>query len=191
MDSMNEDPIAPVIETHLVRYPAAGILDVYKLLHQGVFGIGHLIASKKAAREWLEHEFSQNNPAPDEALVENIHPEGALVRLHLRPYLALTRAVTPLLDAMVRAAQQVQGDPDMLARRWAWFEMACQPDRVYAGRFEAREVRLFGQVRAAESWPAVHHSPDYLDAYRPAYRVLTRSEAEALCVRLRTAFEMI
>ncbi|MBN1680019.1 MAG: hypothetical protein JW966_06980 [Anaerolineae bacterium] len=196
---MSEDRIIALINSHLERYPQAEYQDVYKLLHQAAFGPGHLITSRKAAREYLDNEITKLAPAPDEPLVENIHTNGQIVRLHLRPYLALQGKPKPLLDAFIASAKHIedrpyvgtQSRPDMVARWWAVFHDQCQPGGVYAGRFVAREVMLFGRVRGQEGWPAVHHSPAYDTAYRPAYRVLTRSEAEALCTRLNVPFEVI
>ncbi len=182
---MSEEPIARLIRIHLARYPEMGIADVYKLLYQACFGPGHLIPSRKKAQEWLELEAGQQTANAGEPLVESVHPEGAIVRLHLRPYLAHTGDLKALLAAFVRSAEQVQGSPQTMARWWGVFEGLCGAGQDCGERFAAREVRLFGSARAAEEWPAVHHSPPYLNAYHPVYRVLTRGEAEALCQRLR------
>jgi hypothetical protein len=181
---MNDERVHALIQTHLARYPQLEVMDVYKLLHQATFGPGHLIASKKAAREWLDSECEQLTPSNDEPLSESIHPDGLIVRLHLRPYLARKGKTRPLLEALIRSAEQVQGDPDLMARRWALFDEGCQPGGVYAARFEVQEVRLFGRLRRQEQWPATHHSPGYEIAYHPHYRVLTRTEAEALCAKI-------
>ena len=188
---MSEDCVVALIETHLGRYPEAEIADVYKLLHQGVFGPGRLIPNKKLAREWLEHEAARVTPDRMLPLVEQIHPGGAIVRFHMRPYLAYREAVRPLLDAFVQSAQVVVGDPAVLATWWRVFEGGCAPGGAFAERFTAREVQLFGRIRAAELWPAVQHSPAYLTAYDPVYRVLTHDRAEALCVKLKAPFEVI
>lgn len=188
---MSHDQIVALIHTHLARYSEAGVADVYKLLHQATFGPGHLIASQKAAREILEQECEQLAPARDQALVENIHPQGAIVRVHLRPYLAYRSRVDWLLDAMVRSAEDVQGDPAIMAARWQVFATLCQTSDRFVERFNLREVDLFGQFRSRENWPAVQHSPAYVRAYQPKYRVLTRGEADALCTRLQVPFEMI
>lgn len=185
---MSEERVAALIRAHLERYPEAQIADIYKLLHQGVFGPGHSIVSKKAAREWLEHEARQATPAADELLVESVHPEGQIVRLHLRPYLAHGGHLSPLLDAFVRSADQVQGDAHTMAQWWAVFESLCRSGELCGDVYEQREAVLFGRMRARENWPAVHHSPAYFCAYRPVYRVLTASEAEALCWRLKVPF---
>jgi hypothetical protein len=188
---MSEDRIAALIQTHLTRYPESEIADVYKLLHQAAFGPGHLIASKKAALEWLEQESGMVTPSQDTPLVENIHPDGVIVRLHLRPYLAHQGQLKPLLEALVRSAEQVRGDAESMDCWWQVFEALCQAGAPHTDPFERREVTLFGRVSARDHWPAVRHSPAYYSAYHPAYRVLTRSEAEALCVTLRIPFEVV
>jgi hypothetical protein len=161
-------------------------MDVYKLLHQATFGPGHLIASKKEALEWLEHELDQQRPSLDEPFIESIHPDGLIVRLHLRPFLAHRGPVKLLLDAFVRSAGQIDGDAAIMAARWRTFESL----RDYASQFPPREVELFGLVRERERWPAVHHSPVYNETYHPAYRVLTRSEAQLICEKLGVSFEV-
>jgi hypothetical protein len=187
---MSEDRVAALIQTHLTRYPESEIADVYKLLHQATFGPGHLIASKKAAFEWLEQESGTVTPVRDALLVESIHPDGAIVRLHLRPYLARQGKLKPLLEALIRSAEQVRGDPETMSCWWRLFETLCQAGAPYAGCFDRREVMLYGRINAREHWPAVHHSPTYYDAYHPVYRVLTQSEAETLCAKLRIPFEV-
>ena len=90
----------------------------------------------------------------------------------------------------MRSASAVSGDPAVMAARWQAFADVCQPGGPLAGEFPARELRLFGMVRAAEHWPAVHHSPAYGAAYDPRYRVLVAGEAAALCDRLGVPFEI-
>lgn len=179
-----------LLQSHLQRYPASGIMDMYKLLHQATFGPGHLISSKKIALEWLEHEIGQNRPSLDEPFIESIHPEGRIVRLHLRPYLAHQGPVKLLLDAFVRSAGQVEGNPKLMSDRWQFFEALCQPEGAFARHFSTREVGFFGLIRTRERWPAVHHSPAYNETYHPAYRVLTRSEAQLVCEKLKVPFEV-
>ncbi len=188
---MSDERIVALIDTHLARYPEAGIADVYKLLHQGVYGPGHAITSRKTAREWLEHERSVVLPDRLLPLVESVHPEGAVVRVHLRPYLAYRESVVPLLDAFVRSGRRIEGDPALLAAWWGVFESRVASGTRWAERFARREVQLFGQARAAEDWPAMHHSPDFINAYHPAYRVLVRDEAEALCELINAPFDVV
>jgi len=188
---MSEERLVALIRTHLARYPQMQIADIYKLLHQAVFGPGHLIASKKAAREWLEHEAGRVSPSAESPLVENVHPDAQIVRLHLRPYLALGGGLKPLLEAFVRSAEQVSGDAQQMAAWWQVFESLCSKGALCADVCEQREAALFGRVRAQEQWPAVHHSPAYYAVYQPAYRVLTATEAGALCRKLRVPLAVV
>ncbi len=188
---MMDDRIISLLDIHLARYPAMEIADVYKLLHQATFGPGHLVSNKKTARESLEHDFEVMGPPGEEALVEHVHPAGMVVRLHLRPFAAYGGEVKKLLDAMVRSAEQVTGDPAQMAAWWDVFARRCQPGAPLAGQFPLHELTLFGRVRAEEQWPAVHHSPAYNEMYRPSYRVLTEREAESLCASLRVPYEPV
>ncbi len=188
---MNDERLHALIQTHLLRYPRSEVMDVYKLLHQATFGPGHLIASKKNAREWLESECELLAPSSQEALVESAHPDGQIVRLHLRPYLAYGGKIKLLLDALIQSAEQVPGEPDTMARRWSEFESECQPGGRYTARFELQEVLLLGRIRRQERWAAIHHSPAYETAYKPHYRVLTRAEAEEVCAKIGQEFEVV
>lgn len=181
---MSEERLVALIRTHLARYPQMQIADIYKLLHQAAFGPGHLVASKKTAREWLEHEAGRISPSAGEALLESAHPDAQIVRLHLRPYLAAGGGLKPLLEAFVRSAEQVRGDARQMAAWWQVFESLCAGGALCADMCQQREAALFGRARAQEGWPAVHHSPAYYAVYQPAYRVLTATEAEALCRKL-------
>lgn len=188
---MDENRLISLLDIHLARYPVMEIADVYKLLHQATYGPGHLVSNKKAAREWLEHDFEVMGPPGEDALVEHVHPAGAVVRLHLRPYAAYGGEVKKLVDAMVRSAEQVTGDPAQMAAWWDVFARRCEPEGPLAGQFPLHALELFGRVRAQELWPAVHHSPAYNREYRPSYRVLTEREAEALCAGLRVPYEPV
>ncbi len=187
---MGEERLAALIRAHLARYPALEVADVYKLLYQATFGPGHAVVSKKAAREWLEQEAGKANLSLSEPLIVSVHPDGEIVRLQVRPYLLQGGQLKWLLDAFVRSSSAVHGDPALMAARWQVFVDLCQRGGPLAGEFSTREVRLFGMVRAAEHWPAVHHSPTYCAAYRPFYRVLLAEEAAALCDKLGVPFEV-
>jgi hypothetical protein len=182
----NEKHVAALISAHVQRYPEIDVSDVYKLLHQAVFGPGHAIKNQKAAREWLERESEILKPVSGEPLVESIHPESAVVRVHLRPYLAARGSLTKLLAGFVQSAAQITGDPAIMAAWWRIFEhMLAGP---LASRFDPRDVVLLRRTREREGWPAMQHSPRFDRLYHPAYRVLASSVAEALLRQQNMAF---
>lgn len=185
---MSDEAVAVLIRTHVQRYVAIDIMDVYKLLHQAVFGSGHAITNQRAAREWLDNECAKLIPNEEEPILENVHPNGQIVRLHLRPYLALHGSLKKLLDAFVQSAKAVTGSEEVIAGYWQLFQQMCEPGSPLANRFSARTISLVGRTRAAEHWPASHHSPPYDRTHKPAYRVLTLSLAEQLLQGQRIPF---
>ena len=186
-----QDNLTALIMTHVQRYPEIDILDVYKLLHQSVFGPGHAIKNQKAEKEWLERQSEILQPVAVEPLLESVHPDGAMVRLHLRPYLALKGKPKKLLDALIDSSKAVNGSIEDMAADWAAFQQLCAPSGLLVDRFEARTVAMTGRTRASQQWPASPHSPKYEHTYKPAYRVLTRPLAEALLKGQRFDFAVI
>jgi hypothetical protein len=188
---MNNPNLAQLITTHLERYPHMDTLDVYKLLHQAVFGPGQVIKNQKAAREWLERESGLLKPAAEQVLVESVHPEDEIVRLHLRPYLAEQGSLAQLLVAYAESSWTVQGTFDMMRDYWSSFEAMLQHSKYFNGHFDPRNTLLTGKVRAEEKWSNSHHSPQYNHYYKPVYRVLLREQAESLLKRQGISFEIV
>ncbi|MEP7284990.1 MAG: hypothetical protein ABI947_04390 [Chloroflexota bacterium] len=187
---MSDEQIEALIDSHVQRYPELEILDVYKLLHQGVFGPGHAIKNQKAAREWLDFESKLAHTGFMPPLVENVHPEAALVRIHLHPYLAAGGDLHKLLNSFVQSSKAIDGQTSTLAAWWRVFQAATQTGGSFAKRFDARSVGLIGQTNAAAQWPATHHSPAFERTYKPTYRVLTRPIAETLLQQQKITFSV-
>lgn len=177
---MTSEKLEALIERHVQRYAQIEILDIYKLLHQAIFGPGHPIINRKAAQEWLERQSELLQPAPDQPLLESVHPDDSVVRLHLRPYLKLNGSLKKLLDASIESSKEITGELGTIASWWGIFQNMIDTGGPFADRFDVRTAGLIGRNRANESWPASHHSPTYDSTYKPVYRVLSRSLAEKL-----------
>jgi hypothetical protein len=177
---MTPERVIALIQSHVTRYPLMDVQDVYKLLHQSVFGPGHSIPNKKAAREWLEQEAGLCTPNKAEPLFESVHPEHELVRVNLRPYLAVGGRLPNLLDAYIRSAEAVNGNAAQMAEYWAIFAGEAKAGKFAGTNIDTRLIALTGRTRAAENWPAIHHSPAYARQYKPIYRVLIRAQVDAL-----------
>ena len=170
-----------ILAWHRRRYPLLRATDIYKLIHQGVYGPGHIISSAAAAHKALACELAELQvPSPkdrgrsqEELAVEPIDPESRLVRVNLRPLFEQGGSTDTewLVEALVESARRVKGDPDQMKRRLAAAVRWC---RKTLPRQAAGLERM--AARAEESgFPAFHHSPAYARAYRPAYRVILRS----------------
>jgi len=149
------------------RHPEWEAGDLYKLAHQATRGSEHAAPSEAAVWERLEAELREVGPGPAEPLVDPIRPDGALVRVHLRPWQAARLDPGLLLEAFLGTAEcWPPSIPELEAvLRWAL---------EHSGRLGLDGTRLKDltvQMREA-GYPAAHHSEAYRIFYRPAYRVV-------------------
>ena len=173
-------PQAPAWEAafleHAARHPRAEATDLYKFIHQSLYGPAHLIPSPEAARRYLDEELATLGTAlPGEPLFE---PLGdGLARLNLRPWRAAGGDPTQLVQALVATANGVKGDAATMKAR---LKRACiLLERTGDGR--AKAMKELGEAMEAKAFPVVHHSETFIRSYSPAYRVVrTELAAEAL-----------
>lgn len=154
--------------------PEVRIEDAYKHLFHATRGGEHAIQSAEGPRAWLDREWATlEAPRKGEPLWEPLRPDGAIGRLHLRPYRAAGGSLKHLLDAFVASAQRFQSDKADFVRAWREFGERLREREI--GRLTRKEwERLDKQM--GPGYPAIHHSPEYEAARKPAYRVLRREE---------------
>lgn len=157
-----------IVEWHLVRYPLLGATDIYKLLHQGAFGPGHVVTSQQAAAEKLMDELAELEADDSEEIEEPVDPRGVLVRVNLRPLVGSQRAAKSLAGALVESAAAVQPEPRVLEAR---LSMAVGWLRGTHPAL-AEELELAAVEARTQGYPVRHHSRLYRLNYRPAYRVV-------------------
>jgi hypothetical protein len=159
--------------------PSASPEDAYKLLFQASRGGEHAAPSESAARAWLEKEWASLDAArPGEPLVVPLRPDGAVVRLNLRPYRDAGGEPEALLAAFLESARGFRPDPALFVNAWRTFGRSLPDDAdgpMTRAAFEETD-------RSSEEvgWPARHHGPGYSRAHAPAYRVLTGESAARL-----------
>jgi len=163
--------------THLDGHPLARGDDLYKFLHQAVYGPGHAIPNRQAAATYLDRELEDLGPPLEgEASCEMLGGEPELVRVNLRPFVAAGGNPELLLDAFVVSANTGRGNAQrmqfVLRLASSWLKCASRPDL-------SQELEDLAAELADKGYPAVHHSEDYREIYRPAYRVVTADIAEA------------
>jgi hypothetical protein len=179
-------PITPV---------AHGLIDIYKCLHQGEFGVGHTIGHPEGFNQRLFQEMA-GGPAPDpirEPAVENISLDGRTLRVNLRAvknlYMDnLENAVADLSRVCIESAGITRGSSDNFFLTLEQFKKINQEgqialaDHIFAFppmmvedfMIEVRDLMLrIGQV------PVFSHSETYRRLNRPSYRVAERSVLKA------------
>jgi hypothetical protein len=178
-ERLSAEALASFTRSVLAGEPSAGVEDAYKWLFQAARGGEHAAPSEDAARGWLDREWAGlGAPLPEEPLVVPLRPDGAVVRLNLRPFRAAGGDREALLRAFLESARSFVPDPGLFVAAWRAF------GRGLAGLERGgMGIRAFEELdRSSEKagWPARHHSPGYAEARTPAYRVLTGPEAERL-----------
>jgi hypothetical protein len=153
--------------------------DAYKWLFQAANGGEHAVPDEESARAWLEAEWAGLGPAlPGEPLVVPLRPDGAVVRLNLRPFRDRNGSPGALLDAFLRSARAFEPDPGLFLESWRALGalIAAQP----IGALNADAWQRLDAAMRPKGYPAIRHSKAYSGARRPAYRVLTGDEARRL-----------
>lgn len=143
--------------------------DLFKALHQSVFGCGHFVTDEAAGLARLRKELSR---LPEDAAGGPEPLDGPYVRLHLGYLRRSGLSPRTLLRLFVLSAESPAGEAAALEEK-----LRCLLDLARAGRlpFSYEMVR-----QAASSWreagfPACHHSGAFRAAYAPAYRVIRQS----------------
>ena len=126
-----------ILLSHSRRYPEWQVQDVYKLVYQAALGPGHMVKDPVSARAWLEREIGGMGEGAAEPAIDPISSDGAIVRVHLRPYLADGGDPVSLLSAFLKTANEYCGEMDTLEAYWA--------QAVTNGTFPIPELEAFSR----------------------------------------------
>lgn len=167
------DYVESLVREHVRLHRSLGIEDVYKLLFQGVLGVGHILRDNERAWTWLVEEFEgvEAEGFPDEPLLERVSVDGEVVRVNLRPFKRLGLSLKGLFKVMLKSAQRIEEDKERFVELWKRFIKLVREGRL---DFDYEHLLEFdGNVKAA-GYPAVHHSREYAEVNKPAYRIADR-----------------
>lgn len=162
---MDKKTLQDVLRAHAKRYPKMRPTDAVKLIYQNEFGGGHLIRDEEAVLNYLRREYASVEKDPDMPLYEDIG--NGIVRVHLA---AMREAdLEELGQAFIRSAAEHQGSPDSFRKK-----LAVLTEMTEAGcfAFGARELNAYLSEYETAGYPVVSHSPEYRQAYKPAYRIV-------------------
>jgi len=161
-------PVEKAVAEEIASRPLATASDIYKLLHQSVFGPGHIIQSADSAREYLVKEMESLGPTiQGEKLYDELG--DGIVRVNLRPYRDSKKPMDALLLAMIETANTNKGTPRHMADK---LDKACKFLLKQEKNKLAEELKELGEKLAVQGYPASHHSEAYRNAYQPAYRIV-------------------
>ena len=162
-----EESVWSLIRMHVERRPLLQAVDVYKLIYQGVFGVGHILGEGALRRLELEVSGLKMGEQPDEPLVEPVSADGSIVRVNLRPYMRRRLPLEGLFSAMMKT--EPVNDAGEFIRAWNIFKELVHIRRL---NFDLDEIDELSQGLDREHIPTRHHSRNYRETYRPSYRVV-------------------
>jgi hypothetical protein len=163
--------VAEFVSEHKVIRPEMRARDAYKLLYQGVFGVGHIMGP--GAWDYLQSEAKSVDLSdqPGEPLMESVSLDGSIVRVNLRPFISEGYPLNKLMEAMRES--DIAGNPQVFLESWDTFAELVWSSQL---DFEHNEVDTINKALDRSKPQPMHHTQQYRDSYHPAYRVVRRRE---------------
>ena len=161
------EELRAILIAHAKRYPLMQPTDAVKLIYQNEFGGGHLIRDEQACLNYLRREYASVEKGPTVPLYEDIG--NGIIRVNLA-------AVKPedleqLGRAFIDSAAKHKGTMDRFLNK---LEVLRKLTAEGVFTFDTNALSSYLTKYKAAGYPAVSHSPEYRQAYNPAYRVILR-----------------
>ena len=161
-----EQEILRSLKTQYLRYPAMEPEDVVKFIFQALLGVGHLLSTTAAVRDYISREMDGLRPNSDEPLYETLSP--AWCRLNLR------RAKAEHIQPQT-IADWMMASPSVSFTRQDVFDLCRKISG--AGETQHFTADILAPI-LDEAW-LPSHSQKYREAYHPAYRVISADQIKA------------
>ena len=161
------DELKAIIIALAKRYPLMQPCDAVKLIYQNEFGGGHLIRDEQACLNYLRREYADLEKDPTAPMYEDIG--NGIVRVNLAA--VREEALEQLGQDFIASAAKHKGTLDSFLNKLEVL-ISLTADGVFT--FDADALNAYLSEYKAAGYPAVSHSPEYRQAYNPAYRVILR-----------------
>lgn len=161
--------LSEVLRAHAAQYPAIEPTDAVKLIYQNEFGGGHMIRDTEGCLAYLRREYDATPHDPAQPLFEQIGNGIMRVNLAALP----EERVEELGNAFIRSAQEHKGRVDRFVRKLGLLRRFCAAGQM---PFDLRTLDAYLAEYELAGFPAVSHSEAYRNTYRPAYRIVKKTE---------------
>lgn len=167
----------------LGSYPQSTLQDVYKSCFQDYFGPTHIIASREAARSYIEYELFHST-LTDTRYYEPCGWRSQYVRVNLAVVADSLVSLDAFADAFYRSTPMQT--PDVTSQwieEWERIATIAHKLAVEMSTTEPQLSRFINQFNSdsvaiadmlATGHYVVHHSEPYSEAYNPHYRIIRR-----------------
>ena len=161
------EELEQILREHAKRYPLMQPCDAVKLIYQNEFGGGHLIRDEQACLNYLRREYADLEKDPTAPMYEDIG--NGIVRVNLGA--VREEVLEQLGQDFIASAAKHKGTLDSFLNKLGVLHKLTTAG-VFSFDLDALNAYL-SEYKAA-GYPAVSHSPEYRQAYNPAYRVILR-----------------
>ncbi len=168
--------VSSLLHMQYALYPHLTVQDMVKALYQAEFGCGHFVNSEKRVMKMLSQELL--TVCPKSLTPSFVEPVGGeFCRVHLARMQEKGLSTQTLARLFILSSDKCgsMGNFQQLL-----CEMLVLIDRGDFASIESERARHFLSEYHAEGCPAVRHSPDFREAYSPAYRVIRADFARYL-----------
>ena len=165
------EELRAILITHAKRYPLMQPRDAVKLIYQNEFGGGHLIRDEEACLNYLRREYADLEKDPTAPLYEDIG--NGIVRVNLAA--VKPEDLAQLGQDFIASAAKHKGTLDSFLHKLKVLRKLTA-EGVFA--FDTNALSAYLSEYEAAGYPAVSHSEQYRQAYKPAYRILCIQESK-------------
>ena len=162
------EELRAILIAHAKRYPLMQPTDAVKLIYQNEFGGGHLIRDEEACLNYLHREYADLEKDPTAPLYENIG--NGIIRVNLAAVKA--EDLERLGRAFIDSAAKHKGTMDSFLNK---LEVLRKLANEGVFNFDTNALNAYLSEYEAAGYPAVSHSPEYRQAYKPAYRIIRKA----------------
>ena len=174
------DKISMRVYIHSLDYPGFCIADAYKLVYQGCMGPEHAITSPEAVKQWLDKEWDSveassgsgllTEASTHDGLFADVTVHTPIYRINLRAAKAFGINKSQIHEEFLNLAKTFPKRLDLLKEIWAEISNQIESDNELV--CNPKELAEFNKTIEENDYPAVHHSPEYREINKPAYRLV-------------------
>jgi hypothetical protein len=166
------------IENQMKLYPASTLQDLYKSFFQDEYGPGHMAPDSAGAAEYLDYELEGMVSRHDYSAV----PCGAGINFYRVPLDLVKDSIIPegmyLSAFMISAKDFKTPDIEVWKAKWAAILSEIEAMKLQLPDFEQDKAAISEMLSQGET--VVHHSPAFIQAYDPHYRIMKLEQWENL-----------
>lgn len=154
---------------HAKRYRIMHPQDAIKLVYQNEFGGGHLISDAKTSLKRLIEEAAEIGPDNKQPLFEDIGND--ICRVNLSPYIASDYSLSTLNRLFVASSNLIKGCADIFKEK---LDLLCSMVDKGVFSFSPKDLYEYLDSYRDKNFQIPRHSDIYRNAYKPAYRVISK-----------------